>query len=197
MESQIKYEFTKDWFTMHILNWEKWLSEFKDKPNLRFLEIGTFEGRSCLWLLENILTDPSSTIICIDPYIDAPLFSRKGARRRFFENLAKSGRESQVKYIGMKSQEIMKYLKPGFDFIYIDGDHSLAAVIEDAFAAKELIKPGGIIIFDNYCPAFKEVIKGVDIFIDVNRKDFDIVYALDIEKDEYKTGQVKLRRKYV
>jgi predicted O-methyltransferase YrrM len=39
---------------------------------------------------------------------------------------------------------------PIFDFIYIDGDHSASAVLEDAVLAFAHLKKGGIMIFDDY-----------------------------------------------
>jgi len=37
-----------------------------------------------------------------------------------------------------------------FDFIYIDGDHSTKAVLEDFTLSFPLLKPNGIMVFDDY-----------------------------------------------
>jgi predicted O-methyltransferase YrrM len=37
-----------------------------------------------------------------------------------------------------------------YDFIYIDGDHSAAAVVGDAIGAYRLLKTGGLLAFDDY-----------------------------------------------
>ena len=55
------YNFSTDWFSMNIPLWKKLLKEFKGKPGVNYLEIGLFEGRSFFWMLENILTHPTST----------------------------------------------------------------------------------------------------------------------------------------
>lgn len=39
-----------------------------------------------------------------------------------------------------------------FDWIYIDGDHSRAGANRDARAALERIKPGGMLVFNDYTP---------------------------------------------
>ena len=49
-------------------DFDKLLSEFKGKKNLEFLEIGSFCGNSAAWMLENILTDESSKLTCVDPW---------------------------------------------------------------------------------------------------------------------------------
>ena len=63
-----KYEFSTDWFTNQnrIPLWEKMLRPFKGKPDIHYLEVGVYEGRSAIWMLENILTHPSSTLTGID-----------------------------------------------------------------------------------------------------------------------------------
>src|SRR5206468_651218 len=46
-----EYVFTQNWFTDRIIYWSELLKEFKGKPDVNYLEIGTFEGRSALWML--------------------------------------------------------------------------------------------------------------------------------------------------
>src|SRR3569832_159477 len=60
------YRFTHDYFSPNIGQWSKDQARFAGLPNLRFLEVGRFEGRSACWLLQNILTHESSRITCLD-----------------------------------------------------------------------------------------------------------------------------------
>ena len=62
------YRFQADWFSPTIDEWTETLAEYKAKPNVSFLEIGSFEGRSAIWLLENILTDPTAHLTCVDTW---------------------------------------------------------------------------------------------------------------------------------
>ncbi len=144
--------YTVDWFSYHIENWNKWLNNFKDKPALRFLEIGCFEGRSTRWLLENILTHASSKIFCID------LFGRLDwnmdtIKKRFYHNIKKY--VDKVSVFIQSSQEALRkeseLTSPDlFDFIYIDGSHDACDVLEDAILSFRLLKSGGVLVFDDY-----------------------------------------------
>ena len=73
-------EFTSDWFSEHIPLWESQLFRLKGEANLSFLEIGAFEGRATLWLLNNILTHSSSGITCIDPFEESYVYRKDNPR---------------------------------------------------------------------------------------------------------------------
>jgi hypothetical protein len=49
-------------------DFDRLLNEFRGKPNLKFLEIGSFCGNSAAWTIENILTDKTSKLTCVDPW---------------------------------------------------------------------------------------------------------------------------------
>ena len=152
--SEPKYIFTVDWFTANIQSWTHYLKEFKGKPNLRFLEIGSYQGMSSVWLLENILTDENSSITCIDTFegsIEHHIYSKNELINLFdifVHNV--STFKNKINIIRGKSQEVLKLLNESFDFIYIDGDHTAVSVIEDAILSFSLLKKGGIMIFDDY-----------------------------------------------
>ena len=149
-----KYIFTVDWFSHNIPSWDIYLNNFKNKPNLNFLEIGSFQGRSTVWLLENILTDENSSITCIDTFegsIEHHIYSKNELINLFdifVHNV--STFKNKINIIRGKSQEVLKLLNESFDFIYIDGDHTAVSVIEDAILSFSLLKKGGIMIFDDY-----------------------------------------------
>jgi hypothetical protein len=51
---------------------------------------------------------------------------------------------------GDSSYNLMKQPDQTYDLIYIDGDHRLAGVTKDVAAARLKIKPGGLLIFNDY-----------------------------------------------
>jgi predicted O-methyltransferase YrrM len=148
------YIFTVDWFSSNIPIWTHYLKQLKDKPNLRFLEIGSFQGRSTVWLLENILTGDSSIITCIDTFegsVEHTLHFQNDIKNLFdifSHNISKF--KNKVNIIKDKSQVALKQINEQYDFIYIDGDHKASSVIEDAILSFSLLKKGGIMIFDDY-----------------------------------------------
>src|SRR5688572_18836542 len=60
------YTFTQDWFTHKIPHWDRLLRPLMGRPRLRYLEVGVFEGRSLLWVLEHVLSDPSASAVAVD-----------------------------------------------------------------------------------------------------------------------------------
>ena len=73
--STSRYEFDqdRDWVSRVGATWMKALEPYKGKPNVRYLEVGVYEGRSFIWMAENILTHPTSRLTGIDPFIDPQL----------------------------------------------------------------------------------------------------------------------------
>jgi predicted O-methyltransferase YrrM len=154
----MSYKFTSDWFLTNQPSWDIHLEEFKHKPNLNFLEIGSYEGRSTIWLLENVLTDPTSKITCIDLF-DGTLEDNNmendpnlnlDYESTFYSNI-KSFKD-KVKVLKGWSHELLRNLPldEKFDFAYIDGGHTAYGTLTDAVLIDPLIKPGGLIIFDDY-----------------------------------------------
>jgi predicted O-methyltransferase YrrM len=135
------YNYTYDWVTIHEKTWTNFLSPYIGVPNLQFLEVGSYEGRSTVWFLENILTHETAKITCIDQHF----------RENFYLNMAKFS--DKISIISDNSQVALradKFLHANFDVIYIDGSHIARHVLEDAILALPSLKVGGIMIFDDY-----------------------------------------------
>jgi SAM-dependent methyltransferase len=177
---QREYEFNVDWFTRRIPVWQQALEPYRGRPGLRYLEVGTFEGRSLFWVLEQILTNASSTAVGIDPYLGKWGASKEEIFRR---NLERSGAGDRVKLIkGLSQVELRKLPLQSFDIVYIDGSHAAADVLEDAVLAWRLLKPGGMLIFDDYLwrpgtPLEDRPRKAIDDFHWFFKDRFDVVHS--------------------
>ena len=155
--------FNVDWTTPALLNLAKIKSVLKHTNSI--LEIGAFEGRTSCWMLKNLLSEKGS-ITCIDPFLklDCEPFSlssnqnksqeEDGRKQRFLTNtsLLKKSLQTVRLLEGRSYQMLPKLIQEDatFDFIYIDGNHTVEAVILDAVMSFGLLKSGGIMLFDDY-----------------------------------------------
>jgi predicted O-methyltransferase YrrM len=138
------YSFTSDWMSDNTPNWLSWLAPFHNRPGVRMLEIGSFEGRSTIWFLENILSDPTAHLTCIDLF-------RPPCDLRFDHNLRVAGQVNKVTKVQGRSEDILPEVVPSsMDIIYVDGSHRACDVLLDAVLAWRLLKPAGVMIFDDY-----------------------------------------------
>jgi predicted O-methyltransferase YrrM len=138
------YDFTQDWFSGVIPIWRSVLAPYKGRPSVQYLEIGVYEGRSAVWMMENVLTHPTSHLTGIDVF-QGPL------KDRCLENLRRSGADGRATIIVEPSQVVLRHLPfETFDIIYIDGSHATSDVLEDAVLSYRLLKSGGLLIFDDY-----------------------------------------------
>jgi|GEM_PF-1828606 len=137
-----RYIFSVDWTTRHTAQWMSTLAHLKDKPNVKALEIGSFEGKSAIWFLENILTHSTSGILCVDIF-NAAYETNFDHNTRYFG--------AKVKKIRAPSQLALRSLEPSsYDFAYVDGSHTSKDTLIDTVLTWDLMKPGGIIIIDDY-----------------------------------------------
>lgn len=142
--------FSTDWFSHHIPIWTNILQELKGKP-IEAIEIGSFEGRSSRWLMENVLTHPDAHLTCIDTF-KGPITYKSPDFHNIFDIFNHNLQPFQTKLnvlVG-DSRVIVPKLEEQYDFAYIDGSHKAADVLEDAIHVFRLLKPNGILIFDDY-----------------------------------------------
>ena len=170
-----QYRFTYDWFTQHIPVWREVLAPYQGRPNVHYLEVGVFEGRSAIWMLENVLTHPSSTLTGIDIFPGDHM-------NWYLANLQFSGHADKATTIKGRSQIELRRLQPdSYNIIYIDGGHSADMVLADAVLSWDLLKTGGVLIFDDYgwprkYPDELKPAVAIDAFITAYRNYLDVLH---------------------
>ena len=138
-------DFTADWGGPYVADWSRHLAHLRGRPDVRMLEIGSYEGRSALWFLDQILTHDTARLTCVDAFFRLP------PEMRFDHNVRLSGHGNRLTKIKAKSAEILPGLpEASFDAIYVDGDHRAAPVLLDVACCWRLLKPSGVMILDDY-----------------------------------------------
>ena len=143
-----------NWFKMTAEeNFKSQLMPLAGKLGLRFLQIGAFTGNASVWLVDNVLTQKNSILEDVDTWSGSDEDEHKemdwlDVERTYDSRIA--FRPNVIKY-KMDSREFLRSIEePTFDFIYIDGDHTAEGVLQDAVLSWRLLKPGGIMAFDDY-----------------------------------------------
>jgi predicted O-methyltransferase YrrM len=152
-EDDMTHEYTEDWFTRHIPVFKDVTDKLEKRNN--FLEVGSFEGRSACWLLENVLSETGS-LTCIDNWYGVKEHNSDGAlaEKLFDKNIELSKKPNQwvYKLSGNSPEKLGELIKSGdkYDFIYVDGHHSSPMVLSDVVMSFWLLKIGGIMHMDDY-----------------------------------------------
>jgi tetratricopeptide (TPR) repeat protein/predicted O-methyltransferase YrrM len=181
------YHFTEDRFTYRIPVWTSHLQSFVGKPELKILEIGSFQGMSTCWLLDNVLTHASAKLTCV-----ADNFSEL-----FTANLFKTGGKEKVTQLVGNVPQLLASLSPEtYDVINFQSKCKLSDRLQqDVTLAWQTLKWGGIALFNDYGwtnPAneAQNPKLGIDQFLDTVKGQWEIVrhapqaYQLIVQKKE-------------
>jgi predicted O-methyltransferase YrrM len=150
------YQYTKDWFKWAPQVWEQLIPHLPARKN--FLEIGSFEGRSAVWITQHMMED-GGELVCIDTWQGGEEHTPEdmaGTEERFHNNIGLvTGNFVERKILPIKSTSVealggLISQKKQFDFIYIDGSHLAKDVLIDACMSWPMLKKGGFMVFDDY-----------------------------------------------
>ena len=150
----INKKITHDYFSINAFDWINTLNGFKN-TKFKFLEIGSFEGNSALFILENF---KQSYLICVDQW--KQLYREDGKREGYedllINDIEKNFDTNLKNYSGrflkhkISSNNFFKNNKEEFDIIYIDGSHFASDVFEDCKNSWSVLKINGLLILDDY-----------------------------------------------
>lgn len=185
MAKKTKYELSNDWFDkLAKHNFELVIPKFINPKFI--LEVGCYEGASTTWLIEHIRSD--AQIVCVDPWEpfgDFDAAHMKEVEGRFLENVHEAQKVGGALLTSRKEASRTAlpalladadYGASSFDFIYVDGSHDASDVLFDATLCWELLKPGGVIAFDDYgCWHGLSVKLAVDNFVQCHVAELQLI----------------------
>ncbi len=151
--------FSTTWFDGSIPVWVRLLSDLKNsKQAVNVLEIGSWEGRSTVFLL-GFFPDGRVTAVDTwaggDEYRDVAQLST--LEQRFDANVS-TFRNRVIKLKGPSSAvlaDLAARSRECFDLILVDGSHFSDDVMLDAVFSWRLLRKDGILIFDDYLWRFE------------------------------------------
>lgn len=156
---KLGYQFSRDWFTKNLIIWIPLLDEYKPT---RILEIGAFEGLSTIFLIDKCTTYGNTEIYTVDTWeggVEHANLDFNIIEDRFDNNVqlaAKTMAKNPVSVSKAKGTSLVELSKmvavgiPKFDLVYVDGSHLAPDVLVDAVLSFNLLRVGGLMIFDDY-----------------------------------------------
>lgn len=175
-------EITTDWFSRKIPVWNYVFDRLQITEVENYLEIGSWEGLSTSFIAHRF---PLVKAFCVDTWQGseehASLENTSGIFERFKKN---TGNTSQIELFQGTSRSFFEHFDRSvlFDLMYIDGSHYVDDVIMDAFSGFQLLKKGGVMIFDDYLWKRYEhpqdnPAAACNAFLKIKSKEVDIIHV--------------------
>jgi SAM-dependent methyltransferase len=141
--------FSDDWFTEKAHRWEPIFRSLEGR-SVHILEIGSYEGLSTCYLLWRL---PDAAVTCVDTFEGSVEHGPPVDLEAVFNrNVALVDGSRVRKIVGDSRRVLLDLFADGaqFDLVYVDGSHLALDVIVDASLAWRVLKPGGVLVFDDY-----------------------------------------------
>jgi hypothetical protein len=141
-----KYQFNyNDWFSNSMNTWKNYLIPLKE---IKYLEIGSFEGRSAVFVgeLNNV-----KEMTCVDTFKGSDEHNNINfdlVYKNCSENLKKLNKSYNL--IKDTSHNFFQRNNKKFNVIYIDGSHFYDDVKKDFINSINCLDDGGILICDDF-----------------------------------------------
>lgn len=189
--------FTHDWFSHNIEAIQHSVSKAGDVNKI--LEIGSYEGKSTCWFIENLLSD-GGDMVCIDAW--QPTEEHKNLTQDVYKTFSQNLQEVEKPHhhihvmVGHSydclANLIVHTQDKLFDMIYVDGSHTAYHTLADMTMSWGLLRVGGIMIIDDYLwnvhyPDYNHPKPAIDSFMRCYHNQYDIVaigYQVHLKKKE-------------
>jgi len=148
-----QFKYTNTWFCRNIDISMKLMKTMFSGKNIDILEIGSHEGRSTVWMMENLCNE-KSTFTSIDPYIidDSSTNVTLETYSSFQHNTSICKNSNILKHYLDSSNNILPKLESDskkYDLIYINSVTEISQVFFNLTHSHNLIKQNGVILLDD------------------------------------------------
>lgn len=176
-------EYGAIFFDHHIPNWIGHLDSLGRERALAILEIGSYEGRSAVFLLTFF---PHAFLTAVDTWEGSDEHTGEASRTldsRFDHNLRHfEGRYRKLRgYSFQRLAEMQAEEEERYDLIYVDASHYADDVMVDAILSWKLLKVGGVMILDDFLWFYygrrKNPAKAIIMFLNLLKGQHRIIYA--------------------
>lgn len=170
-------------------------------PQTRIVEIGSWKGKSTIWLAAGAKAGRGARVAAIDPhfgsYAHAP---GQNTELELRQNLERAGVADQVDVTVATSEEAAAQWRHPVSVLWIDGDHSYEGAKHDLLLWQDHVIDGGVIAFHDtfidYGPerVVSEFLIGSRHFSDFG---FTTTISYATKRDKAVTGQALSKRLWV
>jgi predicted O-methyltransferase YrrM len=115
-------------------------------------EVGSYIGASACCFGAALKAVGKGKIVCIDTWNNDAMTEGSRDTWQAFQNNTRRYRDDIVPVRGFSTAVVqaVREIAPSLEILFIDGDHSYAAVKADWEAYKGFLKPGALVIFHDY-----------------------------------------------
>jgi len=156
----VQGQFQQIWFDKNIVPWSLTFARIFNRADpVDVLEIGSWEGRSTLFLLtyftKGHLTAVDTWAAHTEGYEYKATSDSLDIEARFDSNVAPcAARLTKRKGSSLNVLPQLLGEQQEFDVIYVDGSHFADDILADGITAWRMLKQGGILIFDDFLASF-------------------------------------------
>jgi hypothetical protein len=130
-------------------------------PNGNVAEIGSWKGRSTVWLGQAVKDRGEGVVYSVDTWKGSPTeelhrsllrgYRENQLFEEFWENMQRTGVSGLVRPIRGESCLVYRFLPAGvtLGLLFIDGNHEYPAVLEDLRLWGSKVADGGYVVFDD------------------------------------------------
>jgi hypothetical protein len=158
------------------------------RDNVRWLELGSHEGRSATGAAL-IFDGPDSHITCVDYWFPPSEWCTRQegatgpAEQRFDNNIRAVGAASRVtKLKGHWLSHLETFGRRNYHGVYIDAEHNGVAVLAQSELLWDMLVPGGFMVWDDYLlqppkdVSLLPVADGIEAFLSLHRGEYTMLF---------------------